>query len=176
MNCPTCGAEIEENQVFCNYCGKRILKNTNTGVVTSYQEIENNSSSINGQNEESFVREYLGDEYSKFYNGGFSIWAFLFSYLYFFYRRVYGFGIFIYIVSITVSFISTSFLKDNLISVIINLVLGLVWGAMFKGVYIDYIKTHQSSLSGKPKTSLIVAIGITFGLGIIATIVKTIVF
>ena len=155
MFCPNCGKEISEDKVFCNYCGRRILKNPINNQVSLSPLIDNNSNNYNSDNNIDFLKDYLGAKYDSFINGGFSFCAFFFGYFYFFYRKMYLFGLVVLAISQLITFF---FQNQPILFSFVYIIFDVVLGFMFKVSYINYLKANESYLKGKKSTSLLGAI------------------
>ena len=88
MNCPSCGSPLNSNDKFCKVCGFNV------------QNINNNSTNINYELENA----YMGSYSEKARSNKFSVTAFLFGVLAFFYRKMWLYGIIICFVTLIIPY------------------------------------------------------------------------
>ena len=79
---------------------------------------------IDNQNNEKLLEEFIGNKYEKIINKPFNIFGFLFGTFYIFYRKMYLFGIIIFILDLIIF----NFIKNIIISLILVLVLRIIIG------------------------------------------------
>lgn len=109
MKCSKCGYETIDGN-FCTKCGNKLILDNNI-------------------NDDELIDAYIGKKYKK---KGFSIFAFLFSYIYLFYRKMWLLGI---------SFLITKYLFYLFFIkhvVLINIIFSTLLGIFFKKIYLNY--------------------------------------
>ena len=111
MNCPKCGSNVNQGEMFCRVCGAKIVSQSvqpnqmgqmpvanqqvhaQNQYVSQQQPIMNNnvgygtSNYSSYSNDEALINAYIGKNADKLKNGGFSVNTFFFGNIYVLYRK-----------------------------------------------------------------------------------------
>lgn len=95
---------------------------------------------------------FIGEKYDKLINQKFSIWAFLFGTLYFAYRKMLLMGILVgTVMTIILNSINELIEKSTLLSLLIYIAMGIIYGIIFPKIYINWVDKKITKI--KDKTS-----------------------
>ena len=140
--------------------GEAVSENVkpNTGIVNGYIS------------DEQYLRAYVGENYDKISSGKFSYPAFFLTYVYLYYRKMYGFGLFIQflmpiilaIVYVAIFLIMASIFQSPTIlfaiSIVVLFSVNFVLGSRFNDIYIENarnkIKKFKFQYAGDPQRLL----------------------
>lgn len=104
MKCKNCGKRIKKQELFCNSCGYYNGDSTavswdNEADLLAEEKKEEQKSIEKKEEQEEFAYEnedlledFIGDDYKAIKNSKFNIWAFLLSWEYFIYRKLFIIG------------------------------------------------------------------------------------
>lgn len=135
MRCKYCNCLLEEyDKGICRWCGK------DNNINLTSQTINNVNSSINHEHIKSeefttlddgltteLMKDYIGTNYEKLKNKGFSFMGLLFGPYYFCYRKFFSFGIVAFFIEFFCGYIGV-------------VIVHLIGGFMFKSSYLAYVK------------------------------------
>lgn len=157
MTCPSCGGETADDKEFCHLCGKRILKNPLTGEVSQMNSIPKDRIT-NIDTTDAFAMKYLGIHYNSFADGVFSLWAFIFGPLYYFYRKLNIYGIIAFVISVLLTVIVNSIshffgLTAVNLYFLIHFIFNVVLGLAFKPLYMYYIRKNKDFIKVNAPTT-----------------------
>lgn len=114
---------------------------SNQAIPTPPQESNNNSNNNVNDSDDKYVEAFVGPAYQDFVNGAFNVGAFFLTSLYFFYRKMFLYGLAFFIGQIGLSII----LKQFYIAFIVNLACGF----LANKIYIGFAKGKVKKLSKK---------------------------
>ena len=166
MRCKKCGKRIKNKDYFCTECGyyngdfneddfdienNSLLEDIN---INSFKELNASGEKENQfyYENEALLEAYIGEDYKIIKKWPFNIWAFLFNWMYFLYRKLYITGI----IGLGITFFMIMVIKTNLI--IYLLVTMLIIGFIFNYYYIFVSKRKVekiiSQMEGTDKFTL----------------------
>jgi hypothetical protein len=122
MVCPKCGNIINYGENFCRACGSPLNYTQNDYINNQNIVIDDNT----------LIKAYIGPNVDKLTNNSFSWCSFLFGGLYFFYRKMYLFGV----ITLLISFLLTYCVKEYSILLLVFLVIA---GIYFKKYYVSEV-------------------------------------
>lgn len=145
-----------------------------TNVSTQNQMMSSNSKPIK---DEELLDAFIGDNVEKIKNNPFNFAAFFFTNLYMFYRKMFLYGILVFVINIIV----LNIIKNSIVTLLFNVVIGLFVNKIYlyyarKKVAKIKIENPQKSNTGL-KTTCVLKGGTSMGkvlLGIITEIVLTV--
>lgn len=172
MNCPKCGSNINEGEKFCKVCGNQIVEmsfqqqqpvepivvntelnnfqqpeQSNIQQVyqpnTMNQQVNNTQYSNNEINDDELIKNYIGKNAEKLMDNKFSWCSFLFSTMYFLYRKMWFLGL-CWLVG---SSILTSFLPTYGATLVF--VGNIVMAVQFKKLYINHVKEQINKIKSE---------------------------
>ena len=129
MTCNNCGTEVNDNDKFCNKCGKA-LKNNNDSSITS-----------NNYLDEELMKAYVGKNYEKFLANKVNIYFLIFPAIYALYRKEYKY----FLLFLLLPFIPVIGIIAYVISMIL---LSLSFNESYLKEAKDYIEFIKSSNPG----------------------------
>lgn len=149
MKCKNCGKRIRKKELFCNSCGfyngdsnniswndgGDLLRDDKTPVVEKKEEKVIVKEEKPRYEDEDILEGYIGEDYKSISNSIFNIWAFLLSWVYFIYRKLYIIGY----VGLFITLLMVIFLRRFLF-----IYLGVIMitsGFVFNPIYIMLAKT-----------------------------------
>lgn len=149
MECKQCGKILSEQERFCTYCGyyydpnednenlKSVELNSKTGqLLTEHnQRIE-----IDYEDKNSFTKRclkaYFNADYKNVMTGGFNLYALLFSWIYFIYKKMY-------LIGITGLLIATILVLFQKVILIIYAVLSMILSGIFFNKIYKYFASKK---------------------------------
>ena len=168
MKCKKCGKKLRRNETFCTICGYYNDPNEEK-VLPTYDDDdfdltnEDWSSSEDDKaaekeldkilkekkpepeeeldEEDRYVKAYIGEDYKMVKKYFFNIWAFLFNWIYFLYRKLYITGI----IGLIITFIVVMFFKSSLL--IYLGIVSVLSGLLFNKYYIFIIKNRINKIN-----------------------------
>lgn len=178
MNCPNCGSNVNQGEVFCRVCGTKLPLPQSSMPTNIQNNLQNNTqiqSGVNTQNSinnEYLIDAYIGKNAESLKNGSFSINTFFFGTLYVLYRKMWLLGI----IWLAISLISNIFLSS--IASAITLATNIIISVQFKKLYLKHVKEQvekiKSANQGKSQEQLIMICGQKGGTTLIPVIIATI--
>ena len=75
MNCPNCGANYNENDVYCGHCGTKIDGKENKDAKQSEEVVVDNKNVFNS--DQDLIDAFIGNNAEKIKHNSFSISKFL---------------------------------------------------------------------------------------------------
>ena len=170
MKCPSCGKKIDDNDTICSLCGAYVYhdewddsskeKETKSKKEKSHEtkkkkdkdkdveEFQIKDSSGTHKDDfyyenEDYLEAYIGEDYKLTKKSPFNIWAFLFQWVYFLYRKLYITGI----LGLLVTWFAIYFLKDNLLYLGLYFVLNaILLGLVFNRYYVSIAKSRVEKI------------------------------
>ena len=146
MFCTNCGKELPEGSKFCTNCGT-MAENVNTEAKTEpqfYQSdvIDEDVKSLIGEKQEYYVPKFsmlkqLGKKAS------WNWCAFLLTPAWFFYRKMYVYGLVMILFNITVG---------NLLNGVVTIAVSAVLGVFGNYIYMDYLEKQSLQMKSMPDT------------------------
>lgn len=171
MKCKKCGKKLRRNETFCTVCGyyndpNEKLKTTQTYDDDDFDLTNDDWSSSEDDKEEEkeldkilkekkpeieeeldeedrYIKAYIGEDYKMIKKIFFNIWALLFSWIYFLYRKLYITGI----IGLIITYIVIMFFKDSLL--IYLGIVALLSGLFFNKYYIFIIKNRINKINSE---------------------------
>lgn len=167
MNCPKCGSNVNQGEMFCRVCGAKIVSQsvqlnqmgqtpvTNQQVYTQNQNISQQQPIMNNNvgygktnyssysNDEALINAYIGKNADKLKNGGFSVNTFFFGNIYILYRKMWMLGIIWFLISIIISMFLSS------LSSILTLVGNIYISTQFKKWYLKYVEEKVAKIKAE---------------------------
>lgn len=151
MYCKKCGKEVSEQYQFCIYCGtpqntedQNVVSSTNNKLddvnqVTSVPNPDYSFSSMSSSNqinneEELLLREYIGSAYEMINQSSFSFPTFLVGFFYFWYRKMYLYGIAWFILVVILTIISPRGIG------IFEFIIRVILAIQFKKIYFYFAR------------------------------------
>lgn len=138
MNCPNCGANYNEKDVFCGHCGTKIKGKENNDNETKEEVVINNNNVFNS--DQDLIDAFIGNNAEKIKHNSFSVCTFVFRGVYFMYRKMYLYG-FLWLVGIPLVFM---FLPG--IGILLPLISAIVLGIKFKDIYLGFVKEKVNEI------------------------------
>lgn len=149
MNCPSCGSNVNQGEIFCRVCGTKIVSQSvqqNT-MVQSNENQQNYAQSQyiynNYSNDEALINAYIGKNADKLKNGGFSVCTFFFGNIYVLYRKMWLLGIIWFLVSMIISMFLSS------LSSILTLVACIVFSTQFNKWYLKHVEEKVAKIKSE---------------------------
>ena len=141
MECKKCGKILSEQEKFCTYCGYYNDPNEKEENNT-YDETNNNEDyeveKVMFEDGEKLkprcIKAYLMNDYKAVMNGGFNIFALLFSWIYYIYKKMYLIGI------IGLIIIGILFIYNKIVLIIYMVVSMIISGIFFNKMHLWYTK------------------------------------
>lgn len=141
MECKKCGKILSEQEKFCTYCGYYNDPNEKEENNT-YDETNNNEDyeveRVMFEDGEKLkprcIKAYLMNDYKAVMNGGFNIFALLFSWIYYIYKKMYLIGI------IGLIIIGILFIYNKIVLIIYMVVSMIISGIFFNKMHLWYTK------------------------------------
>lgn len=154
MYCFRCGSKVRENEKYCPHCGADVLEELKR---YSYPEFERKeeiptpthndqyeySIKYSFQDTEDLVKAYVGKNYDKIKNTKFSIPTLLLGPLYFFYRKMYPYGLL---------WIFTIIVFGTLLSPL-SIILPIIFATLFAQLYLNDVKRKVNNIKLQNKTT-----------------------
>ena len=88
--------------------------------------------------EDILLRSFIGEKYDKFKDKKFFIPAFLFGGLYYIYRKIYGLGIILYVVTMFVTLWLSQIISNIFLILLLHILISVVYGISFGTIYIKF--------------------------------------
>ena len=166
MNCPNCGYTVKENENFCTSCGTRVrqtsqnnstvennINKPNTGY-NYHSQFQNVGNITNNYNDE-LIDAYIGKNADKIKSGKFSWTGFFFRLSYVWYRKMWGFGFLVILMSIGIALISAFLPALYSVS---GVSIGVIVGILFNKTYLKKVEKKVEKIvrenPGKTKEEL----------------------
>ncbi len=174
MKCKNCGNDLRAGEKFCTNCGtyndpsevdetsskKKGLTPEDEMEDNSFSEFNDFSSKEKNKNKakkeveedysvkgDPFIAAYIGEDYKWVVERPFNIYALLFSWMYFLYRKLYLIGI----IGLIITGIIIKFLPIILVPYIVLVMVGS--GIFFNKIYLDIVETKVHKLETKVTSS-----------------------
>ena len=138
MNCPNCGANYNENDVYCGHCGTKIDGKENKDAKQSEEVVVDNKNVFNS--DQDLIDAFIGNNVEKIKHNSFSICTFVFRGIYFMYRKMYLYG-FLWLIGVPIAMI---FIPG--FGIVIPLVSAIVLGIKFRDIYLGFIKERVNEI------------------------------
>lgn len=171
MTCPNCHSTIDDNNKYCNYCGKKIENPNEHENQFSYSEKYSNTKSAENvdhsnqysysmlysnmynntvSSDEDYLKAYIGENYNTIKSKNFSIFAFLFGAFYLIYRKLWLYAI----VLIIGELLLVNYLEPNT-AMLVQLAIITFIGFKFNSFYLKHCEkeVEQIKISNPDKTS-----------------------
>lgn len=163
-NCPKCGANVNQGEMFCRVCGAKIISQSvqpnqmeqmpvanqqdyaQNQYVSQQQPIMNNnvgdlaSNYSSYSDDEALINAYIGKNADKFKNSGFSVNTFFFGNIYVLYRKMWMLGIVWFLVSMIISMFLSS-LSSGL-----TLAINIFISTQFKKWYLKHVEEKVAKI------------------------------
>ena len=167
MNCPKCGSNVNQGEMFCRVCGAKIVSQsiqpnqmgqmpvanqqvqTQNQYVSQQQPIMNNnfgygaSNYSSYSNDESLINAYIGKNADKLKNGGFSVNTFFFGNIYVLYRKMWMLGIIWFLASMIISMFLSS------LSGVLTLAANIFISTQFKKWYVKHVEEKVAKIKSE---------------------------
>lgn len=163
MNCPNCGAKINQGEMFCRVCGTKIIsqsiqQNSMTQANESQQNHTqnqynmqqphmNNTTYNNYSNDDTLINAYIGKNAFKLKNGSFSFNTFFFGTIYVLYRKMWLLGIIWVLASMIISLFLPTF--SGILSIVANIIIS----TQFKKWYLEHVKENIAKIKSENPTA-----------------------
>ena len=138
------------------------IQTTTVNTNQTYSNYQQPNMGSNNIDDEELLKAFIGEKYDKITTHGFNIPAFFFKSLYLFYRRMFGYGILVFIVSFAIANIFSNFF--------VNILFGVVVGFIVNKLYVSFainkvakIKANNPGKSGEELKRICYAKGGTSG-------------
>lgn len=149
MICKSCGNKLKSKENFCTICGTYNmqdddLENDELGNIDEDVEIVEEEQETHKEllknTKDSLLENYIGEDYKWICERPFNIYALLFSWMYFVYRKLYIIGIFgLILTGIVIKYLSVLIVPFIIISM-------LICGFMFNKIYLFVINKRISKI------------------------------
>lgn len=141
MECKKCGKILSEQEKFCTYCG--FYNDPNENDENNVHDETNNNEDYEVERvmyedgeklKPRCIKAYLMNDYKTVINGGFNIFALLFSWIYYIYKKMYLIGI------IGLIIIGILFIYNKIVLIIYMVVSMIISGIFFNKIHLWYTK------------------------------------
>lgn len=150
--CSKCGSSINQGEKFCRVCGTEVAVNiiqqnnqpysTNQEFATQNQNIQPPTTN-SVYSDETLIKAYIGKKAEKIMTSKFSVWAFFFGPIYLLYRKMYLYGLALWLIYV----IAGIFLSEY--SLTISLAGSIFLGIKFKDLYLKHVQEQVTKIKQK---------------------------